>query len=335
MEVDPEVREVLGDIVELGYVEIRDGQVINAINPIDNLCFSRWDRWSPTLKYLRDYARYHEDFGGEFFVCLYDGWREYSEPALGSERKYVPWRQLKSTGLHLNYLGTGRAGERRFRHPTGDGESIDFSVYPELPRKVLTYNRHIGDNNALLIPDAEFLENGFGGFLADVDRADIPWADKDFKFVWRGSQNQDQGLSYYDEGYGPVHPRALAVQYSQNMYRDPVIDAAYATGGSPGWMLKNKFVMDIDGMVNAWSGLYWKLYSNSAVVKFRTHWEQWYYDKLIPFKHYIPLNSFGNFYRTVDWCAHNDAKCQEIAAAGKDLVAGLTYEYAIKAYIIR
>lgn len=332
MNTDPEIAEVLNDIVELGYVEIRDGRVTCDIKPIDNLCSSRWDRWSPTLRYLKNYARYHEDFGGEFFVCLYDGWREYSEPALGGERKYVPWRQLKETRSYTNYLGTGRAGERRFRHPTA--EDVDFSIYPELPRKVLTYNRHIGDSNALLIPDAEFLENEFGGFLADVDRADVPWDQKSYAFVWRGSQNQDQGLSYYDEGHGPIHPRAAAVQYSQYMYRNHKIDAAYGSG-SVNWMLKHKFILDIDGMVNAWSGLYWKLYSNSAVVKFRTHWEQWYYDKLIPYKHYIPLSSFNSFDQLDEWCLHNDAKCQEIASAGKDLVAGLTYEYAIKNYVIR
>jgi len=106
---------------------------------------------------LTDYSKEHPDFGGEFFVCLYDGWREYSEPIMPpADRQYVPWTSLP-THVKASYLGPGNAKEPRFRHPSALSQD-PAAPYPNLPRKVLTYNRHKYDTNALLIPDSEFLE---------------------------------------------------------------------------------------------------------------------------------------------------------------------------------
>lgn len=315
---DQEVQQTLEEIVELGFVAIRDGKVVEEQRPVNNLCSSRWDRWSPTLRYLRDYAANNEDFGGEFFVCLYDGWREYSEPAMGADRRYVPWREIANK---QEYLGIGNAGEPRFRH-----SAPDFSVYPELVRPVLAYDRHVDDRNVRLIPDAEFLENGFQGFLREVNRCDVPWYAKAEKFVWRGSANCDQGLMYY----GNVHPRYMIVCNAN----DENLNVDFG-GGSPAWMLGHKYILDIDGMVNAWSGLYWKLASNSAVVKMRTHWEQWYYNLLRPYEHYLPFEGPSDLQGLIRWANHNDHKCNEIAQNGKKLVATLTYDWAVKEYKIR
>ena len=330
MDIGLEVRETLDSIVELGHVVIRDGKVIGATKPIHNLLSSRWDRWNPTLKYLTDYARNHEDFGGEFFVCLYDGWREYSEPVHQDFRDYVPW--LSPTLKRANYLGVGTQKEPRFR---GHAPPEDAHIYPELCLPVLTYNRHLDDRNCLLIPDGEFLENQFSPFIHQVWAGDIPFAHKAPKAVWRGSRNITPGYQYLADAHNlpnPVHPRDLALGYSAaNSTR---LDASYHPAPIS-WMLRHRYLLDLDGMVNAWSGLFWKLSSNSVVIKMMSHWEQWYYDQLIPYKHYIPIHTIYDLETVIQWCESNPQRAEEIARNGTDLARSLTYEYATTEYKIR
>ena len=159
-------------------------------------------RWRPTLEYVRDYASFHARWNGEFFVCIYDGWREYSRPVTESLRRYVPWREVEQS----KFLGLGSYGEPRFLH-----RHEDVSIYPELPCRVLTYNRHAGDRNALLIPDIEFITTGFEPFLAQVRASDVLWRQKAGKVIWRGARfPADHARSEFD-GPEVVHVRHAAV----------------------------------------------------------------------------------------------------------------------------
>ena len=74
-------------------------------------------------------------------------------------RRYIPWREADRS----KFLGRGSYGEPRFLH-----RHEDITIYPELPRPVLTYNRHVGDRAALLIPDVEYIMTGFEPFLAQA-----------------------------------------------------------------------------------------------------------------------------------------------------------------------
>ena len=89
------------------------------------------------------------------------------------------------------------------------------------------------------------------------------------------------------------------------------------------------------GEVNAWSGLWWKLYSHSVVFKVHSHYEQWYYHLLVPWIHYIPiLSDLSDLDEKFQWALDNDKECQKIAEKGRELISKLTYEYAIKDYIM-
>lgn len=318
--MDSEVQQVLDEIVELGWVSIRDGKIVEKQPPKHNLCHFRWDRWSPTLKYLEDYGLHHPDFGGDYFVCLYDGWREYS--TWSEDPTFIPWKYCAEKERF--YLGTGNAGEPRFRHH----RETMAEIYPELPLRVITYNAHVSDRNALVIPDSEFLEKQFSSFRFDVATYDVSWDHKISKVLWRGSPNTTTGHEYEYLGCKGMHPRTfLCTQRSNPNVR--MIDASFDRMPIS-HQLNFKYLLDVDGMVNAWSGLYWKLLSNSVVIKHKTHWYQWYYKDLVPWKHYIPLDHFDNMAKTVEWCMNNDAKCKEIAESATTFVNGLTYEYAVK-----
>lgn len=53
--------------------------------------------------------------------------------------------------------------------------------------------------------------------------------------------------------------------------------------------LANRGLFDVDGNANAWEGFYWKLLSQSVVLKVEG-FEQWYYDEIKPWSHYVPVH---------------------------------------------
>lgn len=282
-------------------------------------------RWPPTLEYIEDYASFHEGWEGEFFVCIYDGWREYSRAVDENLRIYAPWREVDRS----RFLGPGAYGEPRFRH-----RHEDSAIYPELPRPVLTYNRHVGDRNALLIPDIEYITTGFEPFLADVRDFDIAWREKASKVIWRGARfPADHARSELD-GPGTVHIRHAAVALSAAAGTGSILDASFERT-SIADMLTCKYQLDLDGMANAWSGLFWKLSSRSVVWKPASPWEQWYYDRLVPGTHYVPLSTLADVDAAFRFCEENAAGCRAMARRANELVDTLTFEYAVAGYAIR
>ena len=114
------------------------------------------------------------------------------------------------------------------------------------------------------------------------------------------------------------------------------ISAASSYNTSKTEMLQYKYQIDIDGEVSAWSGLWWKLYSNSVVFKVNSHYEQWYYNELKEWIHYIPVKAdLSDLEEKYKWALENDNKCKDIAKAGREFAASLTYENVIKNYKIQ
>lgn len=335
---DPEVSEALAEIAELGYLHIRDGKITDIRKPLDCIYSTSWDRWTPTLRYLADYAAAHDDFGGHFFLCTYDGWREYSEPTLApSERRYIRWRDIAAAHRRENYIGRGNIGEPRFR--AAYPPATDPAIYPELPLPVIAYNRHIADRNVLLIPDSEFLENQFSSFRTAVEQHDIPFADKVPKFYWRGSPNMTDGYSYVppDTGFGErAHQRGVAVAIAAYPQVRNIMTASFEKTPIQR-MLNFKYQLDLDGLVSAWSAGYWKLLSNSVVVRPPSHWEHWYSDQLTANRHYLPLADFRptTIMDTFNYAEQHPDEMADIAAASTAFAKKLTYEYAVHEYRIR
>ena len=100
-------------------------------------------------------------------------------------------------------------------------------------------------------------------------------------------------------------------------------------------MLQHRYLLDLDGTVNAWSGLYWKLSSRSVVFKLRSPWEQWFYDRLVPNQMYIPIDDLRDLEKHHQYCEANPAFCEEISRRAREFAATLTHRYAIEHYSIR
>ena len=270
---------VLEEIHELGYISLFEGKILQAIPPIDNVFhfYEPWERWTGLIKYFTAYAETHKQLQQRFFVCLYDGWGEYSQPIRESDRVYLRWTDFTAE-LKAEFSAKGSVGEPRFRHSL-----MNPTIYPIFPLPILTYNRHIGDKTTLLMPDAHFLDDNknasvllFSDFTTQVDLHDVAWEQKVEKAAWRGVRHVDDGYAIYNEGLlsEKMHHRDMAVLYSQHRLLSPpdFLDASFEHQ-PVSWLLQHKYLLDIDGMVSAWSALYWKLYSRSLVVKCPSHWE--------------------------------------------------------------
>jgi len=144
------------------------------------------------------------------------------------------------------------------------------------------------DRNVLLIPDSEFLLNGFDKYIRAVISSDIEYASKLSVMYWRGRRHINEGYRYVIDskfngfflryGLSRIHPRELANALTRNEgLSPPALEHIFNTS--------YEYVPLSDAL------RYRKLFSNSVVFKAPSHWEQWYYHQLQPFKHFIPLSS--------------------------------------------
>ncbi|WP_267895632.1 glycosyl transferase family 90 [Polynucleobacter acidiphobus] len=90
-----------------------------------------------------------------------------------------------------------------------------------------------------------------------------------------------------------------------------------------------KYLIDVDGNSNAWSSLFLKLLSGSVVLKVESEdgYKQWYYDRLIPWQHYVPVNKdLSDLQEKLDWLRDNDDRAKKLAKLGKDFAFDISFE---------
>lgn len=295
-----ETATVLQEIKELAHVTVENGEV----GYVPPAYYANVYDPSHVLKYLKAYSSVHKDFNGEYYLCLYDGWREYS--CFSPNPHFVAWNDCNKT----EYLGVGSLMEPRFRHTRAT------HTYPELNLPVLAFNRHKGDRNTWLIPDVNFLWNQHAPYIEQVDAHDIAYADKLDKAVWRGSRNTHNACG--------AHPRDIAVSMSGG-----VLDASYARA-TLAEQLRYKVILDVDGMGGSWSAFHWKMASNSLVMSHTPRWEHWTHRYLVPGKHYMEFD-WHNAHLAIS-SALADSDSADLAKAGAQVIRSLTYDFAVNQY---
>lgn len=204
---------------------------------------------------------------------------------------------------------------------------------------------------ACLIVDPQFIgSHGYRDFRQYCEHAIKAWDTRSPKVFWRGSTtgtrmyeppvlDQDDDLAWLPRltlckkansepmrNYCDVRISAI-VQIGQEHLKKRIEAAGVVGGPVPReTFMQFQKVFDIDGNGNAWSGLFLSLLGASCVLKVASQkgFRQWYYDRLIPWRNYVPIASdFADFDDVVRWCANNDRKCREIAAEGRDLALSL------------
>jgi hypothetical protein len=93
--------------------------------------------------------------------------------------------------------------------------------------------------------------------------------------------------------------------------------------------LQRQFAIDIDGYANAFSNFFLRLLYGCCVLKVASPrgFRQWYYDRLVPWVHYVPVAAdLSDFAERLDWCRRHPRQCREIAGVGQRAAFAMTYD---------
>lgn len=358
------IETTLPIVLELGYLHVDSRHdVFEIILPQYSVHYP--SRLLALTNYLNDYFQYRS-FHNIIISCyftIYDGWREHTEPYAMPLFQIFSGFELKEKG----FIGKGTNNEEGRFIKTSRNNSF---LFPKFDRNILTFSRHKNDPTVILIPDSQFIETiGYKDVRKNIDKllASNQWNQKIDKLIWRGSNN---GVGY--QAYNSFLQNHKLAQSMMNeeernkLYNQRAIFIILITANlnsnnnnnkiDKNWidakmiltdnnkqynvldyveMSQYRYQIDIDGEVNAWSGLFWKLYSNSTVFKVESHFEEWYYGDLVPWTHYIPVNGdMSDLMEKIEWAKQNDHRCQEIADRGRRFAMDLTYEAVVRNYAI-
>ena len=203
---------------------------------------------------------------------------------------------------------------------------------------------------SLLLPDRGF--HGTAGYRMERRRASAAPAfdDRDPAIVWRGSPSGPGDCKA--EPFVPDNPALLQRTRMCLLLRGAIaggvaIDAkiignrrlsqaavsAHAGAGilgtpipQPSWCHR-RFAIDIDGWANAFSNFFIRLIYGCCVIKVASPlgYRQWYYDRLEPWRHYVPAAAdLSDLRETIAWCLAHPRRCREIAAAGQRAAWSMT-----------
>ena len=109
--------------------------------------------------------------------------------------------------------------------------------------------------------------------------------------------------------------------------------AAYRRAGIAGERIaqaswcNRRFAIDIDGHANAFSNLFTRLVYGCCVIKVASPlgFRQWYYDRLEPWRHFVPVAAdLADLPEVLAWCQAHPRECGEIAAAGQQVALAMT-----------
>jgi hypothetical protein len=123
----------------------------------------------------------------------------------------------------------------------------------------------------------------------------------------------------------------------------PAIEAALAQLRRP-WVQHTDFVrfkaaIDIDGNSNTWArGLFCSLLTGACVLKVDSEhgFRQWYYDRLEPWVHYLPVKSdLSDLEAQVQRVLDDDALARSIGRAGREFALSMDFATEMSAAVER
>jgi len=219
---------------------------------------------------------------------------------------------------------------------------------------VLAFGKDYYDWPTFLLPDPAFIDSeGYFEERADIavrERMIGGWEQKKSTVFWRGASS---GLGSFGNNWKHA-PRARLSIMSKELNDTTKLDAAftrvveYADHPSVTKIPKmdllkdpipfsdfllNKYLVDMDGEHCAWKSLFLKLSSQSVVLKVRSERMQWYYPKLVPWIHYVPLRpDLLDIPELLEWLPQHDKQCKEIVFNANALMEEIRYEASVDEY---
>lgn len=255
----------------------------------------------------------------------------HAEREAPAELAHHKYNRIVDIAPLLNYLATQTIGSGSIGVDVSDDGRIDDVSFS-------------GPAGAPLIPDSHFLGSGAYERERYDFRSPLAWRDRRPVVLWRGSTTGvrsagwrsldrtrlcefsresrsplelDVGFTEVVQADSPDEENAIR---DAGLMRDRVAATTYGD---------YRYHIDIDGNVNAWSGLYTKLLSGALVFKVAStagH-TQWYYPRLEPWKHFIPVDAgLSDFDERLQWAATHDEEAAMIAQEGRRFAQSLELE---------
>ncbi|MEO1748752.1 MAG: glycosyl transferase family 90, partial [Pseudomonadota bacterium] len=181
--------------------------------------------------------------------------------------------------------------------------------------------------HVILIPDHyQFIMEGFPKHRATADADDKPWSSRSSGLRWRGADT-GSGRVNFDPG-SETDPTILArlrlcmiakslddvdckIARSVRKIFEPMYQDLGILGGfidEQSW-INDRYALDIDGNTNTWSNMIARMHLGCCVLKVTSQfgYRQWYYDRIQPWEHFIPVKAdMSDLEEKLDWARSND-----------------------------
>lgn len=227
------------------------------------------------------------------------------------------------------WLAVSPPDVRRLTVTLGDGDTAMSSQFaPSTNLKHVT-----------AIPDPYFFENNAFARFRETSLHEAPaWSDRSSVLLWRGATT---GSGVFDPQLAIERPELVAqrmhacsrlqgvadtdVKFAYSSHPDIPIEALQRFGlrgaqiEESSWVTR-KYALDIDGNSNSWQNLIVRLHLGCCVLKVASRYgfRQWYYDRLKPWEHYVPVASdLSDLMERIEWVRTNDREAGEIARRGQ------------------
>lgn len=191
------------------------------------------------------------------------------------------------------------------------------------------------NNDVILIPDP-FALKGYKELFNVMNTGALKytWDAKIPKIFFRGSaygagpenndingfarlrfMNMAANLEFADVGF-TSYTAQLNTQFKARVAKLHPLKPAVSETDSQAY----KYLIDVDGNTCSFSRMAWILYSNSVLLKPESTQVQWYYARLKPYIHYLPINAdFSNLRAQFNWAQAHQQMAEEIANNGHNL----------------
>jgi len=199
-----------------------------------------------------------------------------------------------------------------------------------------------------LVPDPVFLNtDGYAALRTTFDAGRVPWNDRLPVAFWRGASTGQLRSDW--RNLPRMKLCLIAKQHAESGLIDAGITSfvgpqpamlreAEAEGLGAGFVkpvdfMRYKYQIDIDGNTNAWAALLQKLLTGSPVLKVRSplDYRQWFYDDLIPWSNYVPVEAeMDDLIEKIEWLREHDDAARRIGEAGLTLVNAMSHAGELK-----
>jgi hypothetical protein len=287
-------------------------------------------------------ARFRSDPGSRPTIYLKDR-RLLTVPRIAESVEYLD-------GLITNYLLRLENSHLNVERATGEDERYCVLQANDVTERIAGTIGYCGiDYDIALIPDIHFWsQTGYIRRRQAFRRAWVPWQEREQRAFWRGSTTGTRNLTIDSfrtlprfklcsmAAHSPVLQDRLDAKLTSIVQAaDPVADESIgllarslgvvAPVVGEAEFLRYRYQVDIDGNSNSWSFLP-KLLMGSCVLKVTSDWRQWYYDRVRPWEHYVPVkNDLSDLEERLVWCLENDEAAHEIGVEGMRLANGIIF----------